>query len=90
LRPTTGEHRSDTNSRNIHRAFPTTYSPHSPKPAPPASYSVAAMATPAQIQANRLNAQKSTGPRSAEGKAASRFKRKRSRDSHGAVLSLLK
>ncbi len=31
------------------------------------------MATPAQIQANRLNAQKSTGPRSAEGKAASRF-----------------
>jgi len=31
------------------------------------------MATPAQIDANRLNAQKSTGPRSAEGKAASRF-----------------
>jgi hypothetical protein len=29
------------------------------------------MATPAQIAANRLNAQKSTGPRTAEGKAAS-------------------
>lgn len=31
------------------------------------------MATPAQILANRLNAQKSTGPRSVEGKAAARF-----------------
>ena len=31
------------------------------------------MATNAQIEANRLNAQKSTGPRSVEGKAASRF-----------------
>jgi hypothetical protein len=31
------------------------------------------MATPAQITANRLNAQKSTGPSSDEGKAASRF-----------------
>jgi hypothetical protein len=31
------------------------------------------MATPAQITANRVNAQKSTGPRSAEGKSASRF-----------------
>lgn len=31
------------------------------------------MATPAQIQANRLNAQKSTGPSSVEGKAATRF-----------------
>jgi hypothetical protein len=31
------------------------------------------MATPAQIQANRLNAQKSTGPTSVEGKAATRF-----------------
>jgi len=31
------------------------------------------MATPTQIEANRLNAQKSTGPRSAEGKAAVRF-----------------
>jgi hypothetical protein len=31
------------------------------------------MATPAQITANRANAQKSTGPRTAEGKAASRF-----------------
>ena len=29
------------------------------------------MASPAQILANRLNSQKSTGPRSAEGKAAS-------------------
>ena len=31
------------------------------------------MATAAQFEANRLNAQKSTGPRSPEGKAASRF-----------------
>ncbi len=31
------------------------------------------MATPAQIAANRLNSQNSTGPRSVEGKAASRF-----------------
>jgi hypothetical protein len=31
------------------------------------------MATAAQITANRANAQKSTGPRSAEGKSASRF-----------------
>ena len=31
------------------------------------------MATPAQINANRANAQKSTGPRSAEGKSTSRF-----------------
>ena len=31
------------------------------------------MASPAQITANRANAQKSTGPRSAEGKSASRF-----------------
>ena len=31
------------------------------------------MATPAQISANRANAQKSTGPRSVEGKSASRF-----------------
>jgi len=31
------------------------------------------MSTLQQIEANRLNAQKSTGPRSAEGKAAVRF-----------------
>ena len=31
------------------------------------------MATPAQITANRANAQRSTGPRSAEGKSVSRF-----------------
>src|SRR5689334_11315616 len=31
------------------------------------------MATPAQIAANRANAQKSTGPRSVEGKSPSRF-----------------
>ena len=31
------------------------------------------MATLAQIHANRLNAQSSTGPRSDQGKAASRF-----------------
>jgi hypothetical protein len=31
------------------------------------------MSTPKQIEANRLNAQKSTGPTSAEGKAAVRF-----------------
>ena len=31
------------------------------------------MSTPAQISANQRNAQKSTGPRSAEGKDSSRF-----------------
>src|SRR6266568_8147458 len=31
------------------------------------------MATPAQVNANRANALKSTGPRSVEGKSASRF-----------------
>jgi hypothetical protein len=31
------------------------------------------LATPAQINANRANAQKSTGPRSVEGKSVSRF-----------------
>ena len=31
------------------------------------------MGTPAQLTANRANAQKSAGPRSAEGKSASRF-----------------
>ena len=31
------------------------------------------MATPAQFLANQINAQKSTGPRSDEGKAVSRF-----------------
>src|ERR1035437_3380023 len=31
------------------------------------------MATPAQITANRANAQRSTGPRSVEGKSVSRF-----------------
>src|SRR5437764_7495078 len=31
------------------------------------------MASPAQITANRLNAQKSTGPRTGDGKSASRF-----------------
>jgi hypothetical protein len=31
------------------------------------------MATPAQVAANRANAQRSTGPRSAEGKSRSRF-----------------
>jgi len=36
-----------------------------------ACYRDHSMATPAQIAANRLNAQKSTGPRSVEGKAAS-------------------
>ncbi len=45
------------------------------------------MATPAQIQANRLNAQKSTGPRSAEGKAASRFNAlKHARDAESLVI----
>ena len=38
-----------------------------------ARYSAIAMATVAQIQANRLNALRSTGPRSGAGKAASRF-----------------
>ena len=31
------------------------------------------MATPAQLAANRANAQRSTGPRSVEGKSVSRF-----------------
>ena len=45
------------------------------------------MATPAQIVANRANAQKSTGPRSAEGKAASRFNAlKHGLDARSAVL----
>ena len=45
------------------------------------------MATPAQIQANRLNAKKSTGPRSAEGKAASRFNAlKHARDAASLVI----
>ena len=50
-----------------------TSKPPPPFAAPLASYSVIAMATPAQLHANRLNAQRSTGPRSEEGKAASRF-----------------
>ena len=45
------------------------------------------MATPAQILANRANAQKSTGPRSAEGKAASRFNAlKHGLDAQSAIL----
>jgi hypothetical protein len=45
------------------------------------------MATPAQIAANRANAQKSTGPRSAEGKSASRFNAlKHSLDAESIVL----
>jgi hypothetical protein len=45
------------------------------------------MATPAQIQANRLNAQKSTGPRSAEGKSVSRFNAlKHARDAESLVI----
>jgi hypothetical protein len=43
-----------------------------PKRPPPACYT-GRMSSPAQILANRANAQESTGPRSAEGKAASRF-----------------
>ena len=43
-----------------------------PSPPSPACY-IGVMATPAQITANRANAQKSTGPRSVEGKSASRF-----------------
>src|ERR1035437_7073149 len=46
--------------------------PSLPKPARPPCYNVV-MATPAQITANQANAQKSTGPRSVEGKSASRF-----------------
>ena len=38
-----------------------------------ACYRVGDMATPSQLRANRLNARKSTGPRSVEGKAAVRF-----------------
>jgi len=45
------------------------------------------MATAAQMTANRANAQKSTGPRSAEGKAASRFNAlKHGLDAQTAVL----
>ena len=50
------------------------------------------MATPAQITANRLNAQRSTGPRSEEGKAASRFnalkhaQRERQSEESGAAV----
>lgn len=45
------------------------------------------MATAAQITANRLNAQKSTGPRSVEGKAASRFNAlKHGLDAESAVI----
>ena len=45
------------------------------------------MATDAQITANRANAQKSTGPRSAEGRAASRFNAlKHGMDAQTAVL----
>jgi hypothetical protein len=45
------------------------------------------MATPAQIIANRANAQKSTGPRSAEGKSASRFNAlKHGIDAQSAVI----
>ena len=45
------------------------------------------MATPAQLAANQRNAQKSTGPRSAEGKSASRFNAlKHGVDSHSAVI----
>ena len=45
------------------------------------------MATPAQIAANRANAQLSTGPRSAEGKSASRFNAlKHGADAMSAVI----
>src|SRR5271166_4853669 len=45
------------------------------------------MATAAQIDANRLNSQKSTGPRSDEGKAASKFNAlKHGIDAASAVL----
>ena len=45
------------------------------------------MATPAQIAANRANALKSTGPRSASGKAASRFNAlKHSLDAESLIL----
>src|SRR5215472_11522359 len=46
------------------------------------------MATLKQIQANRLNAKKSTGPRSAEGKARSRFNALKSCiDAQSAVIA---
>src|ERR1039457_3175285 len=45
------------------------------------------MATIAQIEANRLNAQKSTGPRSAEGKASSCFNAfKHGADAHSRII----
>src|ERR1035437_3280457 len=59
--------------KNICSLFSMTDSLHTPLPPLPASYPVIAMASPEQIHANRLNAQRSTGPRTEEGKAASRF-----------------
>ena len=45
------------------------------------------MASPAQITANRANAQKSTGPRSPQGKSASRFNAlKHGLDAHSVVI----
>src|SRR5262249_4437431 len=45
------------------------------------------MTSQAQIDANRLNSQKSTGPRSADGKAASRFNAlKHGAYAHAAVI----
>ena len=45
------------------------------------------MATPAQIQANRLNAQRSTGPRTGAGRDASRFNAlKHGADAHSLVI----
>jgi len=60
---------------NISREFlapPITYS-HRPKTSESRRDTSLSMATPAQLSANRANAQRSTGPRSAEGKSVSRF-----------------
>src|ERR1035441_1031156 len=54
-------------------SFPLNHLPPLPPYSPPPACYIVVMATPAQITANRANAQKSTGPRSAEGRSASRF-----------------
>src|ERR1019366_525206 len=54
-------------------SFPLNHLPPLPPYSPPPACYIVVMATPAQIAANQANAQKSTGPRSVEGKSASRF-----------------
>jgi len=63
-----------------------TYSPRPQKPACPRDTALV-MASPAQIAANQANSRKSTGPRSVEGKSASRFNAlKHGIDAQSAVI----